>query len=64
MAAQSLRCLDGRRRAFGAHPRCSDTPSRFVPEGRYRGPCIHLAYGRSTWRELASRVGTEDSPGP
>src|SRR3954462_9285389 len=21
-----------RRRAFGAHPRCSDTPSRFVPE--------------------------------
>jgi hypothetical protein len=63
MAAQSLRCLDGRRRAFGAHPRCSDTPSRFVPEGRYRGPCSYLAYGRPTW-ELASRVGTEDSSEP
>src|SRR3954462_13866653 len=53
-----------RRRAFGAHPRCSDTPSRFVPERPLRGPCTHLAYGRSTCRELASRVGTEDSPEP
>jgi len=29
-----------------------------------RGPCAYLAYGRSTCAELASRVGTEDSPGP
>jgi hypothetical protein len=28
-----------RRRVFGAHPRCSDSPPRFVPESPLRGPC-------------------------
>ncbi len=26
---------------LGAHPRCSDSPPRFVPEGRYRGSCTY-----------------------
>jgi len=39
-----------RRRAFGAHPRCSDRSSAFDKEGRYRGPCTYVAYGRSLVR--------------
>ncbi len=46
---------------LGAHPRCSDTSSAFEKESRSRGPCIYLAYGRSTCAELASRVGTKVS---
>ncbi|PTR32992.1 hypothetical protein C8J98_104203 [Luteibacter sp. OK325] len=30
-----------RRRAFGAHPRCSDSPPRFVAERPLRGPCSY-----------------------
>jgi hypothetical protein len=36
-------------------------PPRFVPERPLRGPCIYLAYGRSTCAELASRVDTKAS---
>jgi hypothetical protein len=46
---------------LGAHPRCSDSPPRFVPERPLRGPCMYLAYGRSTCAELASRVSTQVS---
>jgi hypothetical protein len=46
---------------LGAHPRCSDSPPRFVPERPLRGPCNYLAYGRSTCAELASRVDTKVS---
>jgi hypothetical protein len=53
-AAQSLQCP----------PSLLRQSSAFEKEGRSRGPCIYLAYGRSTCPELASRVGTEDSPGP
>jgi hypothetical protein len=42
VAAQSLRCPPTYwRRAFGAHPRCSDSPPRFVPERPLRGPCSY-----------------------
>jgi hypothetical protein len=46
---------------LGAHPRCSDSPPRSKRKGRSRGPCIYLAYGRSTCAELASRVDTKAS---
>ncbi len=46
---------------LGVHPRCSDTSSAFDKESRSRGPCIYLAYGRSTCAELASRVDTKVS---
>jgi hypothetical protein len=46
---------------LGVHPRCSDTSSAFEKEGRSRGPCTYLAYGRSTCAELASRVDTKVS---
>ena len=36
-------------------------PPRSTRKGRSRGPCIHLAYGRSTCAELASRVDTKVS---
>src|SRR6187402_405781 len=46
---------------LGVHPRCSDSPPRFVAERPLRGPCTYLAYGRSTCAELASRVDTKVS---
>jgi hypothetical protein len=36
-------------------------PPRSRRKGRSRGPCIYLAYGRSTCAELASRVDTKVS---
>ena len=46
---------------LGAHPRCSDSPPRFVPERPLTRPVFLLAYGRSTCAELASRVDTKVS---
>ena len=49
-AAGAAAARTARRRAFGAHPRCSDRSSAFDKEGRYRGPCTYVAYGRSLVR--------------
>src|SRR3982750_4724227 len=45
---------------LGVHPRCSDTSSAFEKESRSAAMFL-LAYGRSTYAELASRVDTKVS---
>jgi hypothetical protein len=60
-AAPSL-CTLGR---LAGRPWCPPSllrqSSALGSEGRSRGPCIYLAYGRSTCAELASRVDTKVS---
>src|SRR3954469_3275013 len=45
---------------LGVHPRCSDRSSAFEKESRSAAMFL-LAYGRSTFAELASRVDTKVS---
>ncbi|NII56508.1 hypothetical protein FHS47_003884 [Lutibacter sp. SG786] len=56
------RCSDGRARAFGVHPRCSDRSSAFGKEGPLARPVYLSGLRPLSCAELASRVDTEDSP--